>query len=616
MPVHMNHPLRYVILFFITISSSFSNAQSGAKGLVDKSRIPVRAHHYEDEFLYDSSTDHDAWKKSANALNASFVSTDVLYLRREYPALRKTSLDAAYDAWKGERVNAQLLLWSSDTVNQVRVRMSALRGDKGKSIPETAITIRLVRFVLSNYPYGSTRVTCGEGPRDSVYLMPDRLEKFERFDLPGNSTRSVWISVDVPTDQLPGRYEGVLTVTSEKGNTTMKFGINVVDQKLPGPEDWKFRLDLWQNPWVVAWYYQLEPWSEEHKILLRKHMKLYADAGGKYITTYAVHSPWSDNSYMIEGGMIEWIMTKNGKWKFDYRIFDDYVSLAMEAGVDDAITIYTPVPWGNRFRYLDQTTGNYLYEEWSPETERYREIWNAFLTDLKSHLEEKGWMKKTYLGINENAMEVTLAAIKVIRDHSKDWRITYAGDWHPELSELLDDYSPIIQKEPTIQEVKTRKAKGLSTTFYVCCTPSKPNNFVFSPPSESTFIGWYAAAYGYDGFLRWAYDAWPEDPMRDARHTLWPAGDSYLVYPGGNSSIRFEKLREGIADFEKISILRGRAADSTDKKVKLSWSKFEAYLKSFIDNPAYAKRDYSTVRVTTLLWNGKSMLRSLSVEIK
>ncbi len=28
--------------------------------------------------------------------------------------------------------------------------------------------------------------------------------------------------------------------------------------------------------------------------------------------------------------------------------------LAMETGIDEAITIYTPVPWGNRFRYLDE----------------------------------------------------------------------------------------------------------------------------------------------------------------------------------------------------------------------------------------------------------------------
>jgi len=69
-------------------------------------------------------------------------------------------------------------------------------------------------------------------------------------------------------------------------------------------------------------------------------------------------------------------------------------------------------------------------------------------------------------------------------------------------------------------------------------------------------MGWHAAAYGYDGFLRWAYDSWTADPSRDARHLLWPAGDCFLVYPGARSSIRFERLREGIVDFEKIRVLR------------------------------------------------------------
>jgi hypothetical protein len=69
-------------------------------------------------------------------------------------------------------------------------------------------------------------------------------------------------------------------------------------------------------------------------------------------------------------------------------------------------------------------------------------------------------------------------------------------------------------------------------------------------------MGWYASAFGYDGFLRWAYDSWTGDPARDTRHVLWPAGDCFLVYPGSRSGIRFERLREGIVDFEKVRILR------------------------------------------------------------
>ena len=48
----------------------------------------------------------------------------------------------------------------------------------------------------------------------------------------------------------------------------------------------------------------------------------------------------------------------------------------------------------------------------------------------------------------------------------------------------------------------------------------------------------------------------------DSRFWLWPWGDTYLVYPGGRSSIRFERLREGIQDFEKFKILRAQLEKS------------------------------------------------------
>ena len=167
--------------------------------------------------------------------------------------------------------------------------------------------------------------------------------------------------------------------------------------------EWKHRLDLWQNPWVVAWKINVKPWSEEHKILLKKHLKLYADAGGKYITTYAVHSPWADNSYMIEGGMIEWIKRKDGSWKFDYNIFDQYVQLAMSVGIDKAIT-FIHLCHGDSGSVIWMKQPEIICMNHGRRTPKnLKTIWNVFLTDLKKHLEQKGWFEKTYIGINENA---------------------------------------------------------------------------------------------------------------------------------------------------------------------------------------------------------------------
>ncbi|HEX9292338.1 MAG TPA: glycoside hydrolase domain-containing protein, partial [Gemmatimonadales bacterium] len=427
-----------------------------------------------------------------------------------------------------------------------------------------------------------------------------------------NSVRPIWVSLDIPPGTPPGRYQGTIDVAAAQGRATLRTQITVQPQTLPAPHDWKFRLDLWQNPWVVAWYYHVEPWSGEHKALLQQHLALYANAGGTFITTYAVHSPWSDNSYMIEGSMIEWTKRTDGTWKFDYDIFDQYVQLAIAAGVDRAITVYTPLPWGNRFRYLDGKSGNYVYETWAPDSAQFASVWNAFLTDLKGHLEQRGWFDRTYLGINENEMQYTLAAIRVIRAHSPKWKITYAGNWHTELDSLLDDYSPIITGEPSQQELQNRTARGRTTTYYVCCTPQKPNTFVFSPPIEGRYIGWYAMAYGYNGFLRWAYDAWPADPVRDARHVAWPAGDEFLVYPGGGSSVRFEKLREGIVDYEKIRILRELAAQSTNRDIKRQMRAFDDHLRTFVGDRDYNKRNYDETRITDAVQKGLRMLETLS----
>jgi hypothetical protein len=213
--------------------------------------------------------------------------------------------------------------------------------------------------------------------------MPDRFESFDRFDVPGKTVRPVWLSCNIPSAAEPGTYNGTIEVNSQNGHAILDISVKVQKQTLPKPHDWSYRLDLWQNPWVIAAYYHVKPWSEEHKALLKKHLQLYAEAGGTYITTYGVHSPWGDNEYSIEGGMIDWIKKKDGSWTFDYSIFDQYVELAMSVGIDKAITIYTPLPWGERFRYMNEATGNYVYEQWLPTSPEFKKNWDVFLTDLR-----------------------------------------------------------------------------------------------------------------------------------------------------------------------------------------------------------------------------------------
>ncbi len=585
-------------------------------GQTDSSRIPVPTPHYYDEYTSDTVVNTAAWQREKPGMHVSFASSDAHYFRREVPELESESRALSLTGWKGERLNVMILVWATDTVSQVRFILNNLKTPNGIILNKNTATINMIRYVISDYPYKEKRVDCFQSPYKDGFLMPDRFESFERFEVPAKTVRPVWLSYNIPANAVAGIYEGTIEVLSTGYKSSLSVSITVQDMQLPAPDKWKYRLDLWQNPWAVAWYNHLEPWSPEHILILKKHLKLYAEAGGKYITTYAVHSPWQDMSYMIEGGMIEWLKKENGTWEFDYKIFDEYVQLAIDAGIDKAITIYTPIPWNNRFRYMDEKTGNYVYESWTPESAIFKDCWNTFLTDLEAHLQKKGWFNKTYLGINEREMKQTLAAIKVIKDNSSLWKIAYAGNWHKELDMLLDDYSLLYAHEPGNDDLKQRIARGQTTTFYVACLPSAPNNFVFSPPIEGRWMGWYAAASGYNGFLRWAYDAWPNDPERDARHAIWPAGDCFLVYPGGNSSIRFEKIREGIVDNEKILILRDMASKSKDKSVKKLIIDLETHLTGLKEESDHDKNNFDDTKITEILQEGIKIINELTNVLK
>jgi len=64
--------------------------------------------------------------------------------------------------------------------------------------------------------------------------------------------------------------------------------------------------------------------------------------------------------------------------------------------------------------------------------------------------------------------------------------------------------------------------------------------------------------------LRWAYNSWPKEPHLDSRfskRSAWGSGDTYLVYPYNRSSIRFERLIDGIEVFEKVRVLRAARVD-------------------------------------------------------
>src|SRR5688572_16498009 len=125
------------------------------KGQLDLSKLPVPSRHYQQEYTFDTTLNQDAWRKQKEGLHVSFASTDELYFRTEVPELEKETTSWTATGWKGERMNTQVLVWSPDTLEQVRFKVSDLKSSNGKLISKNNAQVNMVRYVTSNYPYGA-----------------------------------------------------------------------------------------------------------------------------------------------------------------------------------------------------------------------------------------------------------------------------------------------------------------------------------------------------------------------------------------------------------------------------------------------------------------------------
>ena len=515
-----------------------------------------------DEPIDPNPTKNENWANVPKGLQASITTTDIRFVRSQIPKIKpQNSWNGT--VWKGERISIQLVMWSNDALTKVNTKISDFKSNSGNTLSSEIAEINFVKYVITDeFAQG-----CGyRKPEDfDASLAADVLEPVSSYAIKAQETRPIWITIDVPANATATNYQSTFTLNIE-GQKSKEFKLNlkVLDRVLPAPVDWKFHLDLWQNPYAVSRFHDVKPWSPEHINLLKPLMKRLADAGQKVITVSLNKRPWGGQTFDQFEAMIEWKKKKDGSWEYDYSIFDNWVQLMMDLGIKNQISCYSMVPWGNEFYYFDEIQNKEIKIVTAPGTPEYEALWIPFLEQFKAHLEQKGWNKITRIAMDERGPEEMKAMLKLLNKYAPEFGVSFA-DNHKSYKlypNELKDMSVAFGHPVDADDLQKRRANHYISTHYVCCSDKFPNTFTFSPPAEGVFIGWYTTAANFDGFLRWAYNSWTENPLQDSRFRAWPAGDTYIVYPDNRSSIRFETLREGIQDAEKIRILRDYFAEN------------------------------------------------------
>ena len=509
-----------------------------------------------------AKTPVEEWAKITSDVNVSFASDNVRYPKEQVPAV--SSGEWTIKAWRGEKVHTQILVWTKKNIAELSLQTSDLSDGKGNIIKSRDIKAAFVRYVMTD-EFGEGCDERTPAKYDSS-LVEDPIDIIDKIQVQANTVQPVWLSVNVPAGIPAGKYKGTVSVHAE-GKHNLNITIDVSNRVLPSPSEWKFDLDLWQNPDPVAKVHGVKLWSEEHYSLMKPYYTMLAGAGQKSITAFIIDQPWGpDHVYYRDPTFVKWSRKKDGSWLYDYSVFDTYVEFMMKCGINQRINCYSMVTWNLSFIYFDEAKGDTVSIIAKPGSKEYNDLWEPMIRDFTSHLKSKGWFEKTAIAMDERDMESMLAVMALLKRIDPAWKTALAGNYHREIAMDIYDYCIIIHGKFDKDILEARKAKGMPTTYYTACGENRPNMFTFSPPAENTWISWYAAAEGFTGYLRWAFNNWTRSTLEDTRYKTWPGGDCYQVYPGPRSSIRFEKLIEGIQDFEKIRILKEQFIKEKDEK--------------------------------------------------
>ena len=497
------------------------------------------------------------WDGVKKGLNGAWATIDSVYSRSIVPQVKPVET-MRLSGWRGERVSAQILLWTKGAADGVRVEVKPMKGDKA-TIPASTnyVKAHFVRYTLADKSDPSCMCNRKEG--HPAVLVADMLDTLTHFDMDERTVRPVWLRFKLPNYVEPGIYKSKVVITDNSGSkVVLPFELDINAESLHEPELWNFHLDLWQHPAAVARAEGLELWSDAHFEAITRNYKMLQKAGQKVITLTLNKDPWNHQCYDAYEDMIKWTLKKDGQWEYDYTVFDKVIKAAMDAGIYRYINCYSMLPWNYELDYFDEAKGEKVTVKAKPGTPIFEKMWGPFLTDFYRHI-DKDLMIASGVNIaaDEREPEDMDEAIRVLNKYAPKLHFAMADNKYSFRKYTNVRDVCIAQRQPmTAEDLTMRRANNYITTFYVCCSTHFPNTLTYSQPFEAELLGWHALAHDFDGMLRWAYNSWPENPQYDSRFDRFASGDTYLIYPFCRSSIRFERLVDGIESYEKAKTLR------------------------------------------------------------
>jgi hypothetical protein len=422
-------------------------------------------------------------------------------------------------------------------------------------------------------------------------------EPISRPGVTSGALAPLWLTVRVPRDAKPGKYEGTVNVSADGLKpTAVPLQLTVSDWTAPDPKDFRMQHFAYLSDDAVAKHYGVPLWSDKHLELASKSLALMAEINSRQVIAnlainfYGGNKGGADSSN--EESIVRWIKQEDGSFKYDFTVFDKYLGMVAktigkpsllrvncwgEVSKKDGKMLHNGVTSVSR---LDPATGKVEpMEQPVPGTEESYAFWKPVLDEVRKKVEARGWWDVTAIGHNSYCYPPVPEVVSMYKRIWADgtWSYTaHNGTLGMRFSAVEKGVSMPVRQADSVWTLGQLKARGQRALLQ-----PRPNIWCFTwrssmrDYSELTLLRTIPEdeiMRGQDGVSDFGADLFPVKGANgrfycvgNGRGTGGPSCSTLaMLAPGPDGAVateRFEMLREGTELSEAILFMEKALLD-------------------------------------------------------
>jgi hypothetical protein len=462
-----------------------------------------------------------------------------------------------------------------DGLKGVNVKVSSLRGKRGRAISRQHVALYREHYVQVNTPSPKSKEGAGWYPdalipfEDPVTGGPLKGGRFAGapFAVEPNKNQPVWVDVFVPCDAAAGDYAGTVTVTAQgRRALTLRLRLTVWNFTLPGQPS--LRSNFGGLGEGVAKRHKREAGAPEFRPIERR----YAEA----MAAHRLCPPIPD-----------YLLPKTNP----------------DGSIDPTATDAALKQWMDKL----QVTGFPLELIGADPLGKDRQRAARHLQAMCAYLKTNGWEQLAYVYVLDEpndaaAYEQVRQRAKLIHEAQPGIQVLCTEQPTPEKPEwgtLAGSVDLWVPLWPLFDEKAgaARLAAGEKLWSYTAlCQGEQGQDTPFwqldFPPLNYRIPAWLSWRYGMTGLLYWTMVYWEKagdvwtNPKTYGEGPYAYNGEGSLFYPGADAgfdgpvaSLRLKQLREGFEDYEYFKLLadQGEAelASKIVRQIARSWTDWD-----------------------------------------